>query len=160
MIRSPLIARIKRTSVAVSTEERLSEDLETMKNLVAALEKETHTLTNYKPLAARIADKETDGDVKMETSENTIPEPDLQHVHRGSAAVEKLLEKRLPPADAEGASLIRVCLSPHIINDKFVFTFVLENLLSFHPLFLSSPSPLICTWHICVPPFIAATTAP
>ncbi|KIM25618.1 hypothetical protein M408DRAFT_331147 [Serendipita vermifera MAFF 305830] len=95
MIRSPLIARIKRTSVLVSTEKRLAEDLKTMKKLVDLLEKEADMLANYKPLAERVA-QDKEGDIKMESPVKENGSSQEGHVHRGSAALQARLDKLLP----------------------------------------------------------------
>lgn len=111
MIRSPLIARIKRTSVLVSTEKRLAEDLETMKRMVHMLEKETDMLENYRPLAERTA-HDMEGDVKMASPVKENGSNDESHVHRGSAALRARLEKLLPITNEEEtdeARIHRVC---------------------------------------------------
>jgi hypothetical protein len=110
MIRSPLIAKIKRTSVLVSAEKRLAEDLETMKNLVNILEKETDMLANYIPLADRTKGAKDGDDVKMESPVKENGGGHDAHVHRGSAAVQARLEKMLPPENEDVSPSSRVCL--------------------------------------------------
>jgi hypothetical protein len=112
MIRSPLIARIKRTSVLVSAEKRLAEDLETMKRMVDMLEKETDMLANYRPLAERVAE-DTEGDIKMASPLKENGSNHESHVHRGSAALQARLDKLMPPTDEETdeTRVQRVCKS-------------------------------------------------
>jgi hypothetical protein len=100
MIRSPLIARIKRTSVLVSAEKRLAEDLETMKRMVEMLEKETDMLANYRPLAERVAE-DTEGDVKMTSPLKENGSNHENPVHRGSTALQARLDKLMPLIDEE-----------------------------------------------------------
>ena len=111
MIRSPLIAKIKRTSVLVSSERRLEEDLHTIRRLAALLEKESHMLANYKPLSQR-ASGDVEGDVKMESPIKEGGGDDEQTNQSGIKAVEARLEKLLPPSDNEEAKSQRVCIPP------------------------------------------------
>lgn len=121
MIRSPLIARIKRTSVLVSAEKRLAEDLETMKRMVDMLENETDMLANYKPLAERVAE-DTEGDIKMTSPVKENGSDHEIHVHRGSTALQARLDKLMPPADEETdeARVQRVCKSFPRVCDVYL----------------------------------------
>lgn len=110
MIRSPLIAKIKRTSVLVSVEKRLAEDLETMKKMAEILEKETDMLANYRPLSERLKEEDKEGDVKMEGPTKENGTADDAWVHRGTKLLEAYLEKRLPLADTDESKLLRVCV--------------------------------------------------
>lgn len=128
MIRSPLVARIKRTSVLVSAEKRLTEDLETMKKMIDIMEKETDMLANYKPLAQRVA-QDTEGDIKMESPVKENGSSDESYVHRGSIALQARLDKMLPLTEDETdeSRLQRVCnSSAEALGRIFIiFSFVL-----------------------------------
>lgn len=129
MIRSPLIAKIKRTSVLVSTDKRLEEDLETMKKLVSLMEVETNMLANYKPLVERQTGQEEasspvkqEPDVKAEPEDVNMASPTKEngfdaehHISRGSAAVEARLKEKLPTPDNEENKSLRVCTVIHVL---------------------------------------------
>ncbi|KAG8759946.1 hypothetical protein FRC14_004499 [Serendipita sp. 396] len=108
MIRSPLIAKIKRTSVLVSGNERLEEDIDTMKRLVHILEVEADTLANYKPLAERTAVEGVD--VKMESPVKEEQES-TDYIHRGSAAVQARLDQMLPPLQGSESRYQRLAMT-------------------------------------------------
>ena len=63
-IHSPLISKIKVTSVIASEESRLEQDLDTIRKLVATLEKEADMLARYVPIKAREEKKEEPQDVE------------------------------------------------------------------------------------------------
>jgi len=118
-IHSPLISKIKVTSVIASEESRLEQDLDTIRKLVATLEKEADMLARYVPTKdkEREEKKEESQDVKIEVTDVPIQEANGHtngHVDnfppadRGSAALEARLTKILPPEEEEGAKYRRV----------------------------------------------------
>jgi hypothetical protein len=157
MIRSPLIAKIKRTSVLVSADTRLAKDLDIMRKLVNLLEKETDMLVNYKPLVERQTTEDKEGDIKMESPVKENGSDRTEHIHRGTKAVEAYLDKRLPAEDTDASRSQRVCIC---------LTQDVQNLcLSIHRLvFLwldhdSCPCPWTCICNIFVPDSTAAIIA-
>ena len=143
MIRSPLIAKIKRTSVLVSGERRLEEDLHTIRRLAALLEKESHMLANYKPLSQR-ASGDVEGDVKMESPiKESGGGDDEQTNQSGIKAVEARLEKLLPPADNEEAKPQRVCI-PQVFQSVYSCAFCLCPSTAFHDCRLIPRLPPLC----------------
>jgi hypothetical protein len=116
-IHSPLISKIKVTSVIASEEARLEQDLDTIRKLVATLEKEADVLARYVPIKDREEKKEEPQDVKTEVADVLMQDTNGHtngHVDnfppadRGSTALEARLVKILPPEDQDGAKYRRV----------------------------------------------------
>jgi hypothetical protein len=116
-IHSPLISKIKVTSVIASEESRLEQDLDTIRKLVATLEKEADMLARYVPTKDREEKKEEPQDVKTEVTDEPLQEANGHtngHVDnfppadRGSVALEARLTKILPPEEEEGPKYGRV----------------------------------------------------
>jgi len=116
-IHSPLISKIKVTSVIASEESRLEQDLDTIRKLVATLEKEADMLARYVPIKDREEKKEDPQDVKTEVTVEPIQEANghtnghgdnFPPADRGSAALEARLTKILPPEDEDGPKYRRV----------------------------------------------------
>lgn len=157
MIRSPLIAKIKRTSVLVSTEKRLAEDLDTMKRLVELLEKETDILANYKPLAERQSTEDKEGDIKMESPVKENGGDHSDHIHRGTKAVQTYLDAKLPAEDTDESRLLRVCIHSNPRCPKLIFIYSLTRIVMLDH--YSCPCPWICTCNIFAQHSTAATIA-
>lgn len=116
-IHSPLISKIKVTSVIASEESRLEQDLDTIRKLVVTLEKEADMLTRYVPIKGKEETKEEPEGIKIEATDGPMQETNGHtngHVDnfppadRGSTALEARLAKTLPPEDEEGAKYRRV----------------------------------------------------
>jgi len=125
-IHSPLISKIKVTSVIASEESRLVQDLDTIRKLVATLEKEADILAQYVPTKDREEKKEEPQDVKTEVTDEPLQETNGHtngHVDnfppadRGSVALEARLTKILPPEEEEGVKYRRVWWIPlHVLT--------------------------------------------
>jgi hypothetical protein len=116
-IHSPLISKIKVTSVIASEETRLEQDLETIRKLVATLEKEADMLERYVPIKEQEVKKEDLQNVKAEPTDEPLQEANghtnghvdnFPHADRGSVALEARLTKILPAEDGEGSKYRRV----------------------------------------------------
>lgn len=115
-IHSPLISKIKVTSVIASEESRLEQDLDTIRKLVATLEKEADMLARYVPIKVEET-KEEPQDVKTEATDGPMQETNghanghadnFPPADRGSTALEARLAKTLPSEYDEGAKYRRV----------------------------------------------------
>lgn len=122
LITSPLISKLKRTSILASVEERMEEDLETIKRLAVTLEKEADMLHKYEPLSDKpqnlnggatddvihtttISSKSEDA-MKVEQNSGVLPpsqsngkSEDSLALDRGTMAVEARLATILPTGD-------------------------------------------------------------
>ena len=116
-IHSPLISKIKVTSVIASEESRLEQDLDTIRELVVTLEKESDMLARYVVVKDREEKKEEPQDVKTEVTEGSMQganghtnghTDDFPPADRGSTTLEARLTKILPPEDEDGAKYKRV----------------------------------------------------
>jgi len=125
-IHSPLISKIKVTSVIASEESRLEQDLDTIRKLVATLEKEADMLARYVPIKNREEKKEEPQDVTTDVTDKPMQEAnghtnghadDFPPADRGSVALEARLTKILPSGDEEGTKYRRVWRNPLDFQD-------------------------------------------